>query len=206
MSNADKRTVSTDALETLGTFIHSGEKRDAIHLAVIPVQAAQRLSPGEHVQIAEGTWAHRAPIGQGLGIVDPFLTQIVEPDQWFWLVIYPRQITSLRHVWTHPAFDNQEIEQALPQPTAAQLKQTGALIDGELQRAISTVQQIANDIGAGYDELMDAADSHVKGGDYWIEGGRFEGEYIDGETFWPAYNLIRGTEEPDHGSFLACSC
>ena len=36
---SDKRKVSTDALETLGTLIGSDEKRDAIHLAVIPCEA-----------------------------------------------------------------------------------------------------------------------------------------------------------------------
>lgn len=34
MSNAEKRSVSTDALETLGKIIGPNEKRDAIHLAV----------------------------------------------------------------------------------------------------------------------------------------------------------------------------
>jgi hypothetical protein len=32
----EKRTVTTDALETLGTIITNAERRDAIHIAVKP--------------------------------------------------------------------------------------------------------------------------------------------------------------------------
>lgn len=44
--SADNRKVTTDALETLGTIIGTSEGRDAIHLAVEPVEAGERLSPG----------------------------------------------------------------------------------------------------------------------------------------------------------------
>lgn len=92
---ADNRYVKTDALETLGSIIDANQKRDAIHLAVETVVAAQRLTPGEDVGFVDG--------GVGLcdnpvGIVDPFLKSLVKKGQRFWLVVYPRQITSLRHV------------------------------------------------------------------------------------------------------------
>lgn len=99
---ADKRKVSTDALETLGKVINSKEKRDAIHLAVEPTQAKQTLRPGQHVGV-DGT------TNNPVGIVDPFLARPVKEGEWFWLVIYPRQIHSLRHVWTHPAFPDELI-------------------------------------------------------------------------------------------------
>lgn len=41
---SDKRSVATDALETLGTIIDDKQKRDAIHLAVEPVVAGERGS------------------------------------------------------------------------------------------------------------------------------------------------------------------
>lgn len=104
MSNeADKRSVHTDALATLGTIIGAGEKRDAIHLAVEPVIAGHDLMPGNHVTIKGGV-AVNATVGQGLGIVDPFISGLIEKGERFWLVVYPRQITSLRHVWEHPSF------------------------------------------------------------------------------------------------------
>lgn len=98
--SADKRTVTTDALETLGSIISENEKRDAIHLAVENVVAKQKLYPGQDVG-ADGTTTN--PVG----IVDPFLKGAVHEGQHFWLVIYPRMIKSLRHVWTHPAFTDE---------------------------------------------------------------------------------------------------
>lgn len=112
MSNpgdGDKRKVSTDALETLGQFIGDSEKRDAIHLAVEPVTAGAELNPGQHITVKGGI-AYPADRGAGLGIVDPFLPTYVRAGQRFWFVMYPRMVHSLRHVWTHPAF-NDEPEQ-----------------------------------------------------------------------------------------------
>lgn len=100
----EKHTTHTDALDTLGSIIGDGEKRDAIHLAVEPVIAHVRVSPGQHVVLGTDGEASPTDTGNGVGIVDPFLEQIVEPGERFWLVVYPRQITSLRHVWEHPDF------------------------------------------------------------------------------------------------------
>jgi hypothetical protein len=101
----DKRKVTTDALETLGTVIGLDEKRDAIHLAVEPIEAAAKLYPGQDVGIVEGKASATAETK--LGIVDPFLKSAVLPGERFWLVVYPRQIQSLRHVWSHPGFEDE---------------------------------------------------------------------------------------------------
>lgn len=102
--SADKRTVSTDALETLGTIISENEKRDAIHLAVLPVAAMHKMHAGDHVGLVDGGASSRATTP--IGIVDPFLQNAVQEGDMFWLVIYPRKINSLRHVWTHPDVDD----------------------------------------------------------------------------------------------------
>jgi hypothetical protein len=109
MTNADKRSVSTDALETLGTIIGPNEKRDAIHLAVEPVIAAQDLNPGDNIGFV-GNGSAVGYCAKPLGIVDPFIKGVVKKGQRFWLVVYPRQITSLRHVWSHPSFPEKEEE------------------------------------------------------------------------------------------------
>ncbi len=43
---SDTRTVATDALAMLGTIIDENAKRDAIHLAVIPMVAGHWMDPG----------------------------------------------------------------------------------------------------------------------------------------------------------------
>jgi hypothetical protein len=105
MSNGDKRSVHTDALETLGTIIGPNEQRDAIHLAVEPAVAGQTLKPGQDVGFLPDGTVGACKRDDLLGIVDPFLPQPIHKGDRFWLIVYPRQITSLRHVWTHPAFD-----------------------------------------------------------------------------------------------------
>lgn len=83
----------------LGKVITTPQKRDAIHIAIVPVTATtEKLFPGQHVD-AQGTMA-----GARVGIVDPYLTVPVKKGETFWLYLYPGSVTSLRHVWTHPAF------------------------------------------------------------------------------------------------------
>lgn len=121
---SDKRQVSTGALETLGQIIDEKAGRDAIHLAVFPAIAGETLTPGQDVGlIADGNTAS-ADVECPVGIVDPFLEFVVEAGQWFWLIIYPRQIDSLRHVWSHPAFPEEvasviEKEKIEPAPDKA---------------------------------------------------------------------------------------
>ncbi len=108
--SGDKRVVTTDALETLGTIHTSPQYRDAIHLAVEPVVAAHHMCPGADVVVENGVAHHiyhgtRIGRGEGMGIVDPFIkADVIEPGQPVWFLLYPRQVHSLRHVWTHPAF------------------------------------------------------------------------------------------------------
>lgn len=110
--SGDTRSVTTDALETLGRIIDVSQKRDAIHLAVEPIEAGEHLMPGENVGIQNGKAYGSSTVVidntiveiKAIGIVDPFLRIPVNKGQRFWLVVYPRQITSLRHVWTHPDF------------------------------------------------------------------------------------------------------
>ena len=75
--SGDKRKVSTDALETLGTIIDSEQKRDAIHLAVEPVEAGEMIKPGSRIGILNGkayeiTYSNEI---KDLGIADPFIDE-----------------------------------------------------------------------------------------------------------------------------------
>jgi hypothetical protein len=225
---ADKRSTHTDALETLGfvLFPEQGE-RDAIHLAVEPVIAGHKLSPGEHIGIKDGkAVSHHYKRNQDvklLGVVDSFLTRDVEAGERFWLVVYPRQITSLRHVWSHPDFsdstdvmfpnvDGKDNAVLYPPPMT------------EKDKAYKWIENYANSLSGYYsdyeggdsyaeitaEELIDTAKTHLKEGswgDYIVYGGKFEGEYVQPE-FWNQLEIYLEKEIPEdrRHSFFSCSC
>jgi hypothetical protein len=89
----------------IGKLIDQERHRDAIHIAVAPIEAAHELRPGERIGIHEGK-AFGAAVGliTAIGIVDPFLTHVILPGQKFYMFLFPGSISSLRHEWEHPAF------------------------------------------------------------------------------------------------------
>lgn len=223
MSDYAKHTPSTDALETLGTIHTRAEYRDAIHLGVEPIEAGEKLAPGAHIGIHNGkaySVGEHYPVGypkdpmfevKGLGIVDPFLTRKVKEGERFWLVVYPRQITSLRHVWEHPDFPaSQDLKPA--DLTDYEQDQVIRRLDGRHQ-AQQWIQDYADGLGLDYDELMEGADDWVAtndgrwGGQYLCKGGTLEGESTSPE-FWEHYAKVRGVEvhEDHRTNFFTCSC
>jgi hypothetical protein len=192
----DKRKVSTDALETLGNIIGPEEKRDAIHLAVEPVIAQEILYPGQNVG-ADGT------TNNPVGIVDPFLkVPRVYPGERFWLVVYPRQINSLRHVWSHPAFPDEE-----ESPTLSSKKKD---LDDDLppfDAAILWIEKYAHELGLNYEELMAGADDWLRDEDYLSRGELLEGNWTSPD-FWTNYEIVRKTKVvvEKKQNFFSCSC
>lgn len=185
------RKVSTDALETLGTIIGPNEKRDAIHLAVLPVMAGARLYPGQEINVKDGIAT--AAVG-GLGIVDPFIQGAVMPEQRFWMVLKPRLVTSLRHVWSHPAFEDEAGTHAPSSPP----------IDAK-DVAMAAIQSIAGDCGMTADDLIEGANAHLDHGDY-ISTGSFERDLP--AEFWSHFETVTGRSvgEDKRYSFFLCSC
>lgn len=194
--NNDKRTVTTDALETLGSIISANEKRDAIHLAVEPVIAKTKLQPGMHVGLFNGYASTDAM--PYLGIVDPFLERAVQPGERFWLVVYPRQITSLRHVWTHPAFPESEIEAAA----------------GPSQKEASEKwmrEWATKHMGADY-HGDDSSWSEDSAYNYAIHAGHENhvGPYEDArdhinDEWWGHWEAITG-KKGNRGEYFSCAC
>jgi hypothetical protein len=199
--SGDKRSVSTDALETLGTIIGEGVGRDAIHLAVEPVIAATRLYPGQDVGFVEGGVG---PCNMTLGIVDPFLKAPVQKGQRFWLVVYPRQITSLRHVWTHPQFAEviaKEVESSSKEASEKWLreycKNDGEAPEYETLIALACGQMDDNDGEYGW--------SHQ--GEYLLARGHDAHGDIPAELWDHVENVI-GKKIPSEkrASHFSCSC
>lgn len=191
MSN-NKHKVTTDALETLGNLIDENAGRDAIHLAVEPCIAGEPLMPGWHIGLKDGK-AVNDPEGKKVGIVDPFLKQNILPGERFWLIVYPRTITSLRHVWTHPDFKDAVSE---PDPS------------DPVSQSWAWIKNFANDIRQHPDALMEAADTWVAYEEYTYDNSeRYKDHWDKFPEFWTHYEIVRGVKVADKGKhFFTCSC
>lgn len=210
MSNAEKRSVATDALETLGTVpIPDNSGRDAIHLAVEPAVAGMALRAGERIKLFNGQ-AYTTTPDQAIGIVDPFVSGTIRTGTKFWLVVLPRTITSLRHVWSHPAFP-EEVTPAGNNPLAFNPQQSMSMAWMK-----DYCRQISEEEGGKvtYDELMGAAKRYLQTGDYYYGpvtneyNERWSGTPAFPTEFWDHYQNITGEIVPvkKQDSFFNCSC
>lgn len=210
MSSNQKHTVSTDALDTLGTCpIPDNSGRDAIHLAVEPVECGwMALKAGDRVKIEGGKAVPAKTFNSGsdaTGIVDPFVNRTIRPGEKFWFVVLPRTITSLRHVWSHPAFPEAAVYHEdkdddhygfIPEQSMAQAR----------------MKEWCVGIGERYDYIMKGAKKYLETGDYTYgerDSGNLEG--VDLPTwFWDTYETITGEkvrgDARSDGSFFSCSC
>jgi hypothetical protein len=160
---------------------------------VAPVEAGEKLAPGQHVGInAAGKAMCRHTTS--IGIVDPFLTVNVQIGERFYLFLYPGSITSLRHEWVHPAF--KEVNPSL--------------IDSSVPHAEAKkrIAEIANIGRMSYDGIMEAAERWISDQDYHVFAFDTPDEfYSDSSTmreFWTLYAAITG--KVGEGSFFSCSC
>ena len=94
----------------LGTTPKGDEGRDAVHIAIVPLRAAELLHAGSPVRINSDNQAENCSPREAIGVVDPFMQApaCVHSGEWFWLCLYPKTVTGLRHVWEHPAFPKSE--------------------------------------------------------------------------------------------------
>lgn len=202
--SADTRSVHTDALATLGTIIDDTQKRDAVHVAVIPMQATVRLSPAQPVNAA----GLPSLTGTAVGIVDPFLQKPVEPGQRFWLMLMPRTINSLRHVWTHPDFADEPLT-------------TGTVTKADIAASESWLRNFCDKGDTpGYGRVMavlkgESLRTHDSDDDDYISG-RMDHEYIyfsglDAhgdipDEFWHHAEIVLGCKLTMRPKYFSCSC
>jgi hypothetical protein len=216
--------MSEKQVLALGEIIpaNANVQRDAIHIAVAPMFIGDddRASPGDEVQIMDGTTDHVVVVrdrehygGNPIGIIDPFLKLDWKSGQWnlkkgdrVWVYLFPNTITGLRHDWTHPLFERAERRVAVT-------KEDGAKGEAELW-----LRQFAARWNFDYDELISKA-SDVKGntdtygGPYIVAMGRDLhhrselGE--DHDLFWKNLSILTGKEfgqDDIENMGWSCSC
>lgn len=172
----------------LGQLAPENSERDAIHIAVAPVIAAEKLAPGEWVNLDPDGRAIRALSKKdGIGVADPFLTKTIRAGETFWLCLYQNTVTGMKHHWSHPAFplNNSIIEESVKR-----------------NKHEVWIRGYAENLGIGYEELMSAANNWV---DYenMTLNNYMEGTWISDE-FWVHYEGLTGKK--GEGSFFTCSC
>lgn len=202
---SDKRSVHTDALATLGTILDETAARDAIHLAVEPVVAGEELCAGDPVVLRDGL-AWRSGGQRPVGIVDPFLPRTIysqmEPPrsvragERFWLVVLPRTITSLRHVWSHPAFPPADLA-ATAEAVALERKRAGE----QWLRNFAASNNIDS-----YDRMLEdaaeaAACDHTP---QFFHGHDGSGDIPD--EFWDHYQAVTGDAPKHRPDWFTCEC
>lgn len=187
-----------DKVPQLGQVISEGQKRDAIHIAIAPVVAGEKLRPGQRIGFTGKDNQVGIDSKSIIGIVDPFLSKSINKGEYFYMLLMPNTITSLRHNWTHPDFAEEE-DLALMDKTYMVLR--GA---PESKKWIS---EFADRIGSDYHEIMEGAASYLSHGEYLVRGGTFEGMGIPDE-FWEHYEKVTNSaiDEDRRGTFLSCSC
>jgi hypothetical protein len=166
----------------LGKIIEGEQDRDAIHIAVAPVFAYVPLNPGEHIGFIDIQTNRVSSFKtKKIGIVDPFLTKQVKVGEQFWMFLYPNTITSLRHDWIHPDFDNVRIENV---------------------KARAWITEWANRYGLSYDDAMRMGQKQ----DFFI--GEVCYDNIP-EEFWNNFEILTGTkidEETRETTHFHCAC
>lgn len=176
----------------LGQFPNPYAQRDAVHVAIIPVTANSKLSPGDKIGVTEdsGVFYSDSDPDEPIGIVDPFLQRSVNKGERFYLCLFPGSVYGMRHHWLHPQFQ-----------TKAESD------DGKSEMARLVVQKCADDAGISLDEIVRAANDYLDSGEYLCEGSRWDRHHLD-ESFWDAFEAFTGRKVPndDRGSFFSCSC
>ena len=160
-------------------------EKDAVHVAIVSIEAAQELKPGTHVELKHGKAFKKDPHEDDfspIGIVDPFLSAPVQAGHHFYLCLYPDTVTGMRHEWGHPAFD-------------------------DMNSVKAQLEAIGKQYSTSYDQIIEACEAFVAGENYcfWGDYGP-DMMYSHREEIAKLYYQLTGeTFDPDQASFR-CAC
>lgn len=184
----------------MNDYLHLGQRpvasqeRDAVHVAIIPAVAGERLRPGQQVELTKEGLAVSVVQYVGLGVVDPFLFGDVLTGERFWLMLWPGAITSLRHEWTHPRFPLPGSEST----TREQRKESEEWLNSHARRYLVDV-----------DDLIEMA-TNGEGIVYGTDAGRDWGAVEENvAVFWMHIERVTGrrfAQDYRDTIYFSCSC
>lgn len=190
----------------LGNILHGPARRDAIHVAIAPIEAAEPLARGERFRMGSDGKAHSIRKDgwkyHAIGIVDPWLPDdtVVQPGQRFYGLINEDEVKTLRHEWTHHAFPDTDAPPVVPaRPTTAEVG---------FEESFRWIDDYATAyLNISGETLINGARRHISHDERLVGGVAFEGEIIPDE-FWDHYEIVTGRRvHPDKRySFLSCAC
>jgi hypothetical protein len=199
----------TDTIDLLGKLLTGDIGRDAVHIAVAPVIAGCDLNPNDRIGlIKESTeivvWYNVTHIG----IVDPFLEEPVKKGQRFFMFLFPATITSLRHEWTHPAFNEVQLPSHNKEVSEQWLRD---FIDGaDCPAYESLMDDIQTILEGGVVTSVNPKyyGAHLEWTEDWLH---FNGSDAHGEIppeFWTHVEIVLGMKIPKDkkATRFSCSC
>lgn len=154
----------------LGKLVTEDYERDAVHVAVIPVEAGEQMRAGTPVGVSDGKAVLDPP---HVGVVDPFIgadVKIQKGDR-FWLMMNPGTVLSLRHEWTHPA---------IPSKSRPPL---------ELTRSEIYLRAMADRLNTQFDRMIAEMSADDPGGHFGDDSYR---EYLQDDVFWDHLETYTG--------------
>ncbi len=194
----------------MGKLIDEKAPRDAVHFAIAPVVAGEKLWPGQHIGLdIDGNVTTSAT--SKIGIVDPFLLDAVQKGQRFYMMLYPDTITDLRHHWTHPAFDDQP--PAVADNVVAPAKATPKKRKPTKVSSKKWLREFAERCGFTYGRFMEAVNQLLAGNGPEILGYDTPSElWEEKDEMWVHLRNLEELEIPDDIEDLdwpipySCSC
>lgn len=168
-----------EPIKTIGKLLEGETRRDAVHIAIAPVVAAEPLKPGDRVGLdGYGKASHSE---EHIGIVDPFLSvSCVDIGDQFWLLLFPGTVESLRHEWEHPGFPKSITSYVDPVASEKWLR------------------EFADSEGESYEKILSMA---ANDGDYYYLSSGID---VPSE-FWAHYLAVTG-KRGDVRDYFFCSC
>lgn len=180
----------------IGQIIIGPQVKDAIHCAIMPVVAAEKIPAGAHIGLSNDGKACRGTTH--LGVADPFLKTKILAGDTFWMFMYPNTVANLRHEWDHPALAKiEKIKQKEKSQTSKEWLENYALYNVYSGRGYSEEQ--------AYEALL----SQVKGGDLTFYGKDCHDlcDVPDSDELFQHLSVVLNRQiGAENFSYFSCSC